>query len=116
MTAAAITKPGAQVCDDVCSLPDAERLERSAMFRSVIFPHVTHREALANGWALEFDYTAAMQETLDAFVAFERGCCGVLTWTVVRRSDRVLRLSIEGLPPNSPFFLEMRGVPAERSG
>ena len=102
--------------DDVCSLPDVARRDRSAMFRSAFFPHVTRREVLANGWALEFDYDPAMEKMLDDFVTFERGCCGVLRWTLVRRPDRVLRLSIEGLPPDSPFFLEMGSARAERSG
>ena len=102
--------------DDVCSLPDDARRERSALFRTAIFPHVTRREVLANGWALEFDYDAAMEKMLDDLVAFERGCCGVLTWTLVRPCDRVLRLSIEGLPPDSPFFREMGSARAERSG
>ena len=117
MTALEITPAEAQShdCDDVCSLPDGARRERSAMFRSAIFPHVTRREALANGWALEFDYNPAMQKMLDDFVAFERGCCGVLTWTLVRPSDRVLRLSIEGLSPDSAFFLEMGGARPKQS-
>ena len=113
-----ITARGVQVqnCDEVCSLPDDARQDRSTMFRTSILPHVMRREALANGWALEFDYNLSMEKTLEDFVAFERGCCGALMWTLARPSHRVLRLSIEGLPPDSPFFLEMGGAQSERSG
>jgi hypothetical protein len=113
-----ITAPEAQPvdCDELCTLPDDARRDRSRMIRSLIFPHVTRREALANGWALEFDYNPAVEKTLDDLVAFERGCCGALMWTLARPSQRVLRLSIEGLPPDSPLFLEIGGARSERSG
>ncbi len=100
------SETGIRSSEDVCSLPRDQRSDRAGMIRRDILPHATRREALANGVALEFEHTAAMQKTLADLVAFERDCCGGLAWNLTQPSDGVLRLSIEGLPPDSDFFRE----------
>jgi len=74
------------------------------MIRREILPLAKRRETLADGLAFEFDQTAALQRTLEDLVAFERECCSGLTWNVSRTSQGLLRLSIQGLRPDSDFF------------
>ncbi|MEN8184079.1 MAG: hypothetical protein ABFS46_16250 [Myxococcota bacterium] len=95
---------GSGGCQDVCSLPNEELADRVAMIRREILPLVTRREVLADGVALEFEHTPAMQKTLEDLVVFERGCCSGLAWNLGRPSDRVLRLSVQGLAADSDFF------------
>lgn len=106
MTASDSTGPdaGDRGCGDVCSLPSDERADRVAMMHREILPHATRREALAAGVALEFADDPALERTLEEFVAFERECCGGLTWSLRRPSAGVLRLSVEGLAPDSDFL------------
>ena len=101
---------GTYGCGDVCSLPNDELSDRVARIRSEILPHVTGRQPLADGVAFDFEHTAAMQKTLEDFVAFERECCSGLTWDLHRPSDRVLRLSVQGLDPGSDFFRALGNV------
>jgi len=79
------------------------------MIRREVLPHVTRREALADGVAFEFEYTSAMHKTLDDLVAFERECCSGLTWNSSRPTGRVLRLSVQGLAADSDFFRALEG-------
>ena len=72
--------PGTSGCEEVCNLPDDERHDRVAMIRREILPHVTRREALANGVAFEFQHTPGMEKTLEDLVTFERDCCSGLAW------------------------------------
>ncbi len=97
-------------CEDVCSLPSDELRDRVAMVRREILPHVTRRETLSDGVAREFEHTPAMQKTLEDFVSFERACCNGLVWNLRRPSDHVLRLSIQGLAPDSEFFSVFSGA------
>lgn len=90
--------------EDVCNLPPETFPDRLAMIRRDILPLATRREDLANGVALEFDYTNATEKTLEDFIAFERECCSGLTWDLSRTDARILRLSIQGLSPTSEFF------------
>ncbi len=95
---------GARGPESVCSLPSDSLADRMAMIRREILPHVTRREALADGVALEFEHTPAMEETLQNLVAFERRCCGGLTWELERAAGPVLRLGVRGLAPDSDVF------------
>src|SRR5688572_20147513 len=88
----------------VCSLPTDERRARLAMIRREILPHANRREVLADGMAFEFQHSPAMQKTLEDLVAFERGCCGGLSWNLDQASSGVLRLRIHGLAPDSELF------------
>lgn len=91
-------------CEEVCSLPPDQFRDRKAVLRRDVLPHVTRRRRLDNGWALEFPRTPAMERTLEDLVAFERRCCGTLSWNLDRPGARVLDLRIEGLSPDSVFF------------
>ena len=104
---------GARDPESVCSLPSDSLADRLAMIRREILPHVMRREALADGVALEFEHTPGMEETLENLVAFERGCCGGLTWELERSAGPVLRLSVRGLAPDSGVF-EALGVDTPR--
>jgi hypothetical protein len=88
----------------VCSLPSDQLSDRLAMIRREILPHATRRQVLADGVAVEFAHTAEMEKTLEDLVAFERKCCSGLTWSLTRPSADVLRLSVEGLGPDSDLF------------
>ncbi len=101
---------GTRGCEDVCGLPSDQLRDRVAMIRRDILPHVTRREALADGVALEFEHTPAMQKTLEDLVAFERECCSGLEWTLHRPSSRPLRLDVQGLAPDSDFFRVLGGA------
>lgn len=89
---------------DVCSLPSDQLSDRVAMIRRDILPHATRRQRLTDGVAVEFAHTAEMEKTLEDVVAFERQCCSGLTWSLTRPTGDVLRLSVEGLAPDSDLF------------
>jgi hypothetical protein len=93
----------------VCSLPDEQLRDRLAMIRREILPHATRREALADGMAFDLPHTPEMQKTLDDLVAFERSCCGGLSWILAQPSSGTLRLTIRGLAPDSELFRTMEG-------
>ena len=97
-------------CEQVCNLPSDKLRDRTAMIRRDILSQVTRREALSDGMAFEFEHGAAMQKTLEDLVAFERECCSGLAWNLRRPSGRVLRLSVEGLSPDSDFFRAVGGA------
>ena len=94
----------------VCSLPDNELKDRVARIRSELLPHVTGRRPLADGVAFDFAHTAAMEEALEDFVAFERECCSGLAWSLHRPSARVLRLRVRGLAAGPDFFRALDGA------
>jgi hypothetical protein len=107
-----MTTPDAEIrgFEHACDLPSDRLRDRVAMIRRDVLPHATRREALADGFCLEFEHSPAMQKTLEDLVAFERECCSGLAWSLRRPSDRVLRLSVEGLTPDSDFFLAVGGA------
>jgi hypothetical protein len=90
--------------DTVCELPAEDRDARLAMIRREILPLATRREPRRDGVAFEFPFDAALERTLEQLVAFERGCCGGLTWNVERVDGGALRLSVGGLPAGSPLL------------
>lgn len=94
-------------CEDACSLPPDELRDRKTIIRREILPNVTRRQALANGWALDFQHTPVMQQALEDLIVFERECCSGLSWNLDRPAEDVLRLRIEGLAPSSDFFAAM---------
>lgn len=102
--------PGTCDTERVCNLPSDKLRDREAMIRRDILSQVTRREALVDGMAFEFEHSAAMQKTLEDLVAFERECCSGLAWNLRRPSDRVLRLSVKGLAPDSDFFRTVSGA------
>lgn len=96
--------------DRVCSLPAEEIPDRAATIRREILPHVRAREKLPRGLALEFDRDAELRAKLEAFVAFERRCCGGLAFELrdAPDADR-LRLTIEG--DGAEIFAFLGGEP-----
>ena len=100
----------------ICNLPEDERRERIAMLRRELLPRVQRSEPLPDdaGVALEFEPSPEIQQQLDDLVEFERQCCGGLDWGVEARAD-VLRLTIEGVAPDSQFFRTL-GVPPRSEG
>ena len=97
-------------CRDVCSLPPEELRKREAMLRRELLPKALRREALQNGWSLDFPATPVLRKALEDLVAFERECCSSLSWNLERRGDDVVRLRVEGLPPESRFFEGLWGA------
>ena len=99
-------------CTSVCSLPADQYEDRVAMIRAEILPKALRRERLANGVALEFGAGAEMQRTLEELVAFERQCCSALAWNLSDGTGGAIRLSVEGLSPDSDFFRAVGGTGA----
>jgi hypothetical protein len=56
-----------------------------------------------DGVVLRFDATSEMRSELDEFIAFERGCCPTLGFSV-HESSRGLDLEILGVDPDSELF------------
>ena len=102
----------------LCNLPAEDREARLAMIRSEILPLAERRERLADGLCFEFPYAPPLERTLDQLVAFERGCCGSLSWEATRPAEHTLRLTVRGLSPGSPLLElgETLPAPASRLG
>lgn len=100
-------------CDteSVCNLTSDMLRDREAMIRRDILSQAPRREALVDGVAFEFEQSAAMQKTLEDLVALERECCSGLAWNLSQPSNRVIRLNVEGLAPDSDFFRAVSGAP-----
>jgi hypothetical protein len=110
--------PAETELETLCNLPAEDRDARLAMIRSDILPLARRRERLPDGLKFEFPYTEPLERTLNQLVAFERGCCGSLSWEATRSADDSLQLTIRGLSPNSPL-LELGDpppAPASRLG
>ena len=99
-----VVEESAADCDAVCDLEGAELEARRAWIRREIRPRVVGREALDDGIALRFHRSPENEALLEDFVAFERGCCGGLRWTLEAADRDALRLEIRGRPPESDFF------------
>lgn len=104
--------------ETICNLPADHREARLAMIRSEILPLARRRERLPDGLAFEFAYSGPLERTLDQLVAFERGCCGSLSWEATRNADGPLHLTIRGLSPDSPLLElgDLPPAPASRLG
>jgi hypothetical protein len=102
----------------LCNLPAEDRDARLAMIRGEILPLAARRERLPDGLRFEFAYGRPLERTLDQLVAFERGCCGGLSWEATRPAEHTLRLTIRGLSPDSPLLElgETLPAPASRLG
>lgn len=79
-----------------CNLSDAAFEARRKELRETLLRSVTERRATENGIALGFVDTPGMRERLDAFVDFERECCGGLDFSI-RTREGALRLEIGGI-------------------
>lgn len=100
---------------ELCNLsPDALK-ERIASLRAEILPRVVATAKQADGFAWEFDDVPADRERLEQLVAFERQCCGGLSWQleVVSETQR-LRLRVSGIDPDSKMLAAFRDTPARR--
>jgi hypothetical protein len=109
------TAPADSELETLCNLPAQDREARLSMIRRVILPLAQRRERLPDGLAFRFAYSEPLERTLDQLVAFERGCCGSLSWEARRNADGSLRLSIRGLSPDSPLLQLGDGPPAPAS-
>ena len=95
-------------CESVCTLPPEELRARVASLRTELLPLVRRRQQLSDGIAWEFDSGSAMRARLDAFVEFERQCCGGVTFEIAELSDAArLRLSVRG--PDAAAFEALGG-------
>lgn len=84
----------------ICNLSDAEFAARREELRAGLFQRARGREELPDGLALLFDATRGMREALEAFVTFERRCCGGLGFEV-QDAPGALRLEIRGIDPKT---------------
>lgn len=96
--------------DDVCSLPPADREARLAWMRREILPRALRREPREDGVSLVFRYDPDLERTLTELVAFERRCCGGLSWDT-HREGRTLRLTVLGLGAGAARWLDGRAAP-----
>jgi hypothetical protein len=94
---------------DVCNLGDEDLAARRERLRRELAPHARAREALPDGVALRFDATSEMRKALEAFVAFERGCCSGLDFALHERGE-VLQLAIRGIASDAAILAEL-GAP-----
>ena len=91
------SEPGTNLsgCTDFCSLPPQELHARAEEIRAALVPQILHHEQLPSGIAWHFPASPGVRDQLEDFVAFERRCCGDMTFAV-EPSDVGLRLRIEG--------------------
>jgi hypothetical protein len=85
---------------ETCTLSDEELAARRLRLREELAPHVRGRRVLADGVELTFEASAERRRDLEAFVAFERGCCPGLGFGL-REEQGSLRLAIHGLDPRA---------------
>lgn len=111
------TEPVGAALETLCNLPAEDREARLAMIRDEILPLARRRERHPDGVTFEFANRPDLERTLEQLVAFERTCCGGLSWEATRPNDDTLRLTIRGLSPDSRLFeLGEPPAPASRLG
>ncbi len=93
-----------------CSLPEDQLAERRQALRAGLLCRLVEARDLDQGVALRFAPGDAAE--VEAFVAFERGCCGFATYRVRAEPD-ALWLEITG-PEGTGAFLRRMVAPAER--
>ncbi len=99
-------------CESVCSLPPDELRERVAHLRTELLPLVRRRQQLPDGIAWDFDPGVAMRARLDAFVTFERQCCGSVTFDITEPPESaLLRLTVRG--PDAAAFAALGGAASD---
>ncbi len=81
--------------DIACTLTDEEFRERRTFVRSSIKGHVISVERIADRVIARFPETADIRQTVDAFVALERRCCGFLQFHVAPPAEHLV-LTITG--------------------
>lgn len=82
-------------CTDFCRLPPQELRDRAEEIRAALVPRILRHEQLPDGIAWHFPDAPGIRKQLEDFAAFERRCCGGMTFAV-EPSDVGLRLRIQG--------------------
>ena len=101
---------------EVCDLSPEALRERIAAVRAEVLPHVASSGKLADGFAWEFEADPEMRAKLEQLVAFERQCCGGLSWQLgLTAASKRLRLTVTGIDPDSKLLEHMSG-PSESPG
>ena len=96
-----------------CSLSDHEKTRRRAELAEGLMGRVSEVRELPDGYALRFDSTDERRDEVEAFVEFERRCCGFLGFEVRAQGDE-LWLSVTGSPTARNEIRELlRGVGGE---
>lgn len=91
--------PAFAALESRCTLAPDALAARKPVVRNLLGEARATRK-LADGVALEFDRNPAMRKRIEDFVAFERGCCGHLTFAVRdRRRDRKIDLAVTSPDP-----------------
>ena len=90
--------------EDLCSLSAEQRSERVASIRLEILPHAEKREPLGRGYAWEFPARPGLRERLEQLVELERQCCSGPRWGLSESGSGTLRLTVEGVDPESKVF------------
>ena len=84
----------AAVC---CTLPDAALRRRTAEIEESIGRRITEVRELAGGYALRFDAEDEILQELGRFIAFERGCCAFLDFSLrLKAGDDAIWLELGG--------------------
>ena len=91
-------------CSVACSLPDAAQTERLAELMKELLGRVQGIAEIADGYRLRFAGDTSTRTEIDAFIAFERECCGFMTYTVVDTRDGEVALELTG-PQGTKEFL-----------
>lgn len=90
-----------------CSLTLDEQRARRAVIQSEIFDQVTRVTEEKNGLQFEFLFSKQLYEKLEAFIALERDCCGLLSFAISRNKSTI-NVTIDGPPEAAQMIAQLR--------
>ena len=85
-------------CEVVCTLPEPALVDRVAMVKREILPHVRAQTRIADGFRLEFPLDSLVRSKLEQWVELERSCCGEARFEIDEQTDG-LRFTVHGIDP-----------------
>ncbi len=96
----------------VCTLTEAERIERQRTILDPIKDSAIESEELPDGYAYSFAASSELLTQLSRLVELERQCCPFLTFRIVVKPDnQPMWLEILGPPPAKPIIVDFFGEP-----